>query len=113
LKSPINYIGRKKIGTQQCDGKGDLQKGEVGKKEGGLKLDVGGWVGRKGKGREGRGGGGGRCMWHQVNKPRGREARLVVSFIQMKLKMNFFPTSAIVGVGSHGVEQSLIIDQNL
>jgi hypothetical protein len=52
-------------------------------------------------------------MWHQVNKPRGREARLVVCFIRMKPKMNFFPISAIVGVGSHALEQSLIIDQNL
>jgi len=31
----------------------------------------------------------------------------------MKPIMNFFPTNAIVGVGSHGLEQSLIIDQNL
>jgi hypothetical protein len=75
----------------------------VGKKEGGLKLDdVGVWVRGKGKGVGGGGGGGGfllkilkkkkvwgGCVWHQVNKPKGREARLVVSFIQMKPKMIF------------------------
>jgi len=41
----------------------------VGKKEGGLKLDVGGWVGRKWKGQEG---GGVVCGTKLINLKEGR-----------------------------------------